>query len=39
MMPLYSHEGWFMVTSCLVCGVSTMLHSSVRVLVHIWPLD
>ena len=36
-MPFSLHGGWFMVASCMVCGVSTMLHSYMRPLVHIRP--
>ena len=39
MMPLYLHGGWFMVASCMVCGVLTILHSCVRPLVLIWPVQ
>ena len=39
MMPLCYCGGWFMVTSCIVCGVETMSHSYLRPLVHIWPLS
>ena len=39
MTPLYSHGGWFMGSSCMTCGVSTMLCSLMRPLVHILPLQ